>query len=164
MTTQPPGGGASSRPRVGGRYELSGLLGRGGMAEVREGHDLRLGRRVAVKRLRTDLASDSTFQARFRREAQSAASLNHPSIVAVYDTGEEEPADGSGTIIPYIVMEYVEGRTLRDILREGRKILPERALEITADVLSALDYSHRAGIVHRDIKPANVMLTPARWL
>jgi eukaryotic-like serine/threonine-protein kinase len=161
MTTKQPTGGASSRPRVGGRYELSGLLGRGGMAEVREGHDLRLGRRVAVKRLRSDLASDSTFQARFRREAQSAASLNHPSIVAVYDTGEEEPADGSGTIIPYIVMEYVEGRTLRDILREGRKILPERALEITADVLSALDYSHRAGIVHRDIKPANVMLTPA---
>jgi eukaryotic-like serine/threonine-protein kinase len=160
MTTQPPAGGGQARPRVGGRYELGRLLGRGGMAEVREGHDLRLGRTVAIKRLRFDLASDSTFQARFRREAQSAASLNHPSIVAVYDTGEEDSADGAGTPIPYIVMEYVEGRTLRDILREGRKILPERALEITADVLAALDYSHRAGIVHRDIKPANVMLTP----
>jgi eukaryotic-like serine/threonine-protein kinase len=162
MTTQPPTGGVPpSGPRVGGRYELSGLLGRGGMAEVREGRDLRLGRTVAVKRLRSDLANDSTFQARFRREAQSAASLNHPAIVAVYDTGEEEPTDGSETPIPYIVMEYVEGRTLREILRDGRKILPERALEITADVLAALDYSHRAGIVHRDIKPANVMLTPS---
>ncbi len=123
--------------------------------------DLRLGRRVAIKRLRTDLASDPTFQARFRREAQSAASLNHPAIVAVYDTGEEQSPDDKGLMLPYIVMEYVEGRTLRDILREGRKILPERALEITASILDALDYSHRAGIIHRDIKPANVMLNPS---
>jgi eukaryotic-like serine/threonine-protein kinase len=149
------------QPLVGGRYALGELLGRGGMAEVRKGTDTRLGRTVAVKRLRTDLASDVTFQARFRREAQSAASLNHPAIVAVYDTGEEPAADGSGISQPYIVMEFVAGRTLRDILREGRKILPERALEIASGVLSALDYSHRAGIIHRDIKPGNVMLTPS---
>ncbi len=149
------------RPLIGGRYEIGELLGRGGMAEVRKGNDLRLGRVVAIKRLRTDLASDPTFQARFRREAQSAASLNHPAIVSVYDTGEELSTDGTHVPQPYIVMEYIAGRTLREILREGRKILPERALEITGGVLAALDYSHRAGIVHRDIKPANVMLTPA---
>ncbi|TSD55397.1 Stk1 family PASTA domain-containing Ser/Thr kinase [Aeromicrobium piscarium] len=144
---------------LGDRYEISGLLGRGGMADVREGRDLRLGRPVAIKQLRADLAADPTFQERFRREAQSAASLNHPSIVAVYDTGEAEDIHGNN--IPYIVMELVEGRTLRDVLRDGRKIMPERALSITADILSALDYSHRAGIIHRDIKPANIMLTPA---
>jgi serine/threonine-protein kinase len=154
--------GSGAAHRIGGRYELGELLGRGGMAEVRKGTDVRLGRTVAVKRLRTDLASDQTFQARFRREAQSAASLNHPAIGSVYDTGEEVAEEGGHPVAqPYIVMEYVAGRTLRDILREGRKILPERALEITAGVLSALDYSHRAGIIHRDIKPGNVMLTPA---
>jgi eukaryotic-like serine/threonine-protein kinase len=151
----------SEDPLIGGRYQLGELLGRGGMAEVRKGTDTRLGRTVAIKRLRTDLASDLTFQARFRREAQSAASLNHPAIVAVYDTGEVPSTDGSNVAQPYIVMEYVAGRTLRDILREGRKILPERALEIASGVLSALDYSHRAGIIHRDIKPGNVMLTPS---
>ena len=148
--------------RLGGRYELGGPLGRGGMADVRVGRDLRLGRTVAVKQLRGDLAADDTFQARFRREAQSSAALNHPSIVAVYDTGES--IDKHGSHVPYIVMEYVEGQTLRDILRgaeNGRKILPERALSITADVLSAIDYSHRSGIIHRDIKPANVMRTPS---
>jgi serine/threonine-protein kinase len=143
---------------VGGRYEEGESLGRGGMADVRKGIDNRLGRTVAIKRLRIDLASDPTFQARFRREAQSAAALNHPSIVAVYDTGEEPDPNGSGITIPYIVMEYVQGKTLRDMLREGRKIMTERALEITSGVLEALDYSHRAGIVHRDIKPGNVML------
>ncbi|HET9777853.1 MAG TPA: Stk1 family PASTA domain-containing Ser/Thr kinase [Propionibacteriaceae bacterium] len=148
----------SSSTTVGGRYELGELLGRGGMAEVRRAVDQRLGRSVAVKQLRADLAIDPTFQARFRREAQSAAGLNHPTIVAVYDTGEEiDPL--SGVSIPYIVMELVEGPTLRDVLREG-KLLPERALELTQGVLEALSYSHKAGIVHRDIKPANVMLTP----
>ena len=143
---------------VGGRYELGDLLGRGGMAEVRRAVDRRLGRPVAVKQLRADLATDPTFQARFRREAQSAAGLNHPTIVAVYDTGEEtDPL--TGVSIPYIVMELVEGPTLRDVLRDGRKILPERALELTQGVLEALSYSHKAGIIHRDIKPANVMLT-----
>jgi eukaryotic-like serine/threonine-protein kinase len=146
-----------TQPRLlGGRYELDGVVGRGGMAEVYRARDIRLDRVVAVKTLREDLARDHTFQARFRREAQSAASLNHPSVVAVYDTGE----DSSGSShIPYIVMEYVDGRTLRDLLRDDRRLLPERALEITDGVLRALDYSHSHGIVHRDIKPGNVMLT-----
>ncbi|MFC5719715.1 Stk1 family PASTA domain-containing Ser/Thr kinase [Streptomyces gamaensis] len=142
--------------RLGGRYELGSVLGRGGMAEVYLAHDTRLGRTVAVKTLRVDLARDPSFQARFRREAQSAASLNHPSIVAVYDTGEDYV---DGVSIPYIVMEYVDGSTLRELLHSGRRLLPERSLEMTIGVLQALEYSHRAGIVHRDIKPANVMLT-----
>ncbi|MET9612407.1 Stk1 family PASTA domain-containing Ser/Thr kinase [Kitasatospora indigofera] len=142
--------------RLGGRYELGGVLGRGGMAEVYLAHDTRLGRSVAVKTLRADMARDPSFQARFRREAQSAASLNHPAIVAVYDTGEDYIDNIS---IPYIVMEYVEGSTLRELLHSGRRLLPERALEMTIGILQALEYSHRAGIVHRDIKPANVMLT-----
>ncbi|MFF8610658.1 Stk1 family PASTA domain-containing Ser/Thr kinase [Streptomyces sp. NPDC015346] len=150
--------------RLGGRYELGSVLGRGGMAEVYLAHDTRLGRTVAVKTLRADLARDPSFQARFRREAQSAASLNHPAIVAVYDTGEDMVYDsasggGSGVSIPYIVMEYVDGSTLRELLHSGRKLLPERTLEMTVGILQALEYSHRAGIVHRDIKPANVMLT-----
>jgi len=140
---------------LGGRYELGELLGHGGMADVRKATDLRLGRAVAVKMLRTDLARDATFQARFRREAQSAASLNAPSVVAVYDTGEDEL---EGVRVPYIVMEYVEGQTLRELLRQGERLMPNRALEIAAGVLGALEYSHRQGIVHRDIKPANVML------
>jgi serine/threonine-protein kinase len=142
--------------RLGGRYELGSVLGRGGMAEVYLAHDTRLGRTVAVKTLRVDLARDPSFQARFRREAQSAASLNHPAIVAVYDTGEDYV---DGVSIPYIVMEYVDGSTLRELLHSGRKLLPERTLEMTVGILQALEYSHRAGIVHRDIKPANVMLT-----
>ncbi|WP_377270331.1 Stk1 family PASTA domain-containing Ser/Thr kinase [Peterkaempfera sp. SMS 1(5)a] len=142
--------------RLGGRYELGAVLGRGGMAEVYLGHDIRLGRTVAVKTLRADMARDPSFQARFRREAQSAASLNHPSIVAVYDTGEDYM---DGVSIPYIVMEYVDGSTLRELLHSGRRLLPERALEMTIGILQALEYSHRNGIVHRDIKPANVMLT-----
>ena len=146
---------------LGDRYEIGEVIGRGGMAEVHEGRDLRLGRRVAVKILRPDLARDPTFQARFRREAQSAAALNHPNIVAVYDTGEDvlTSPGGERTVVPYIVMEYVDGMTLRQLLASGRRLLPERALEIAGGVLSALDYAHRHGIVHRDIKPANVMLT-----
>ncbi|MEN3582751.1 Stk1 family PASTA domain-containing Ser/Thr kinase [Streptomyces sp. ZYX-F-203] len=142
--------------RLGGRYELGQVLGRGGMAEVYLARDTRLGRTVAVKTLRADLARDPSFQARFRREAQSAASLNHPAIVAVYDTGEDYI---DGVSIPYIVMEYVDGSTLRELLHSGRKLLPERAMEMTVGILQGLEYAHRSGIVHRDIKPANVMLT-----
>lgn len=146
---------------LGDRYAVGEVIGRGGMAEVHEGRDLRLGRRVAIKILRPDLAKDPVFQARFRREAQSAAALNHPNIVAVYDTGEDVLSDDGrdDVIVPYIVMEYVDGMTLRQLLASGRRLLPERALEIAAGVLSALDYAHRHGIVHRDIKPGNVMLT-----
>ncbi|MDO8106162.1 Stk1 family PASTA domain-containing Ser/Thr kinase [Isoptericola sp. b441] len=150
-------------PRIlGGRYEVGELIGRGGMAEVHIGHDTRLGRTVAIKILRSDLARDPSFQARFRREAQAAASLNHPAVVAVYDTGEDVVNEAGGGIahVPFIVMEYVEGHTVRDILRDGAAVPIDEAVEITAGVLSALEYSHRAGIVHRDIKPANVMLTP----
>lgn len=145
-----------------GRYEVGELIGRGGMAEVHIGHDTRLGRTVAIKILRSDLARDPSFQNRFRREAQSAAALNHPAIVSVYDTGEDVFTEPTGVVahVPFIVMEYVEGHTVRDILRDGHAVPIEEAVEITSGVLSALEYSHHAGIVHRDIKPANVMLTP----
>src|SRR5690242_6325057 len=142
---------------LGERYEIGGVLGRGGMAEVHRGRDLRLGREVAVKVLRQDLARDPSFQVRFRREAQAAASLNHPSIVAVYDTGEDRTALGA---TPYIVMEYVEGETLRDVLRREGHLDPDRAMELAADICGALDFSHRNGIVHCDVKPGNVMITP----
>ncbi|MCR6649092.1 MAG: Stk1 family PASTA domain-containing Ser/Thr kinase [Cellulomonas sp.] len=152
-----------SGPRIlAGRYEVGELIGRGGMAEVHIGHDTRLGRTVAIKILRSDLARDPSFQNRFRREAQAAAALNHPAIVAVYDTGEDVFTEPTGVVahVPFIVMEYVEGHTVRDILRDGHAVPIEEAVEITIGVLSALEYSHLAGIVHRDIKPANVMLTP----
>ncbi len=142
---------------LGERYEIGGVLGRGGMAEVHRGRDLRLGREVAVKVLRSDLARDPSFQVRFRREAQAAASLNHPAIVAVYDTGEDRTTTGA---TPYIVMEYVEGETLRDVLRREDRLEPARAMSLTADICAALDFSHRNGIVHRDVKPGNVMITP----
>ncbi|HEX5594442.1 MAG TPA: Stk1 family PASTA domain-containing Ser/Thr kinase [Micromonosporaceae bacterium] len=140
-----------------GRYQVGELLGYGGMAEVHRGRDLRLGRDVAIKTLRTDLARDATFQMRFRREAQNAASLNHPAIVAVYDTGEEIAP--TGETIPFIVMEYVNGRTLKEVLAAEGRLMPRRALEICADICAALEFSHRHGIIHRDIKPGNVMLT-----
>ena len=145
--------------RLGDRYDLGQVIGRGGMAEVHEGLDTRLNRRVAIKVLRSDLARDPVFQERFRREAQSAAGLNHPNIVSIYDTGEEIISDNPNqTHIPYIVMEFVDGVTLREMLQNGPRILPERALEILAGVLAALDYAHRHGIGHRDIKPANIMI------
>ena len=144
-----------------GRYEVRDLIGRGGMAEVHLGYDTRLSRTIAIKLLRSDMAEDATFQARFRREAQSAAALNHPSIVAVYDSGEEQVTgpDGRTRGVPYIVMEYVEGHTVRELLGEGEAVPIDEAVEIVTGVLDALEYSHRAGIVHRDIKPGNIMLT-----
>ena len=149
----------STFTHLGDRYDVGQVIGRGGMAEVYEGTDRRLNRRVAIKVLRPDLARDPMFQERFRREAQSAAGLNHPNIVAIYDTGEDLISDGVNQVsIPYIVMEYVDGVTLRQMLNNGPRILPERALEVIAGVLAALDYAHRHGIVHRDIKPANIMI------
>ena len=144
-----------------GRYEIRDLIGSGGMAEVHLGYDKRLSRIIAIKLLRSDIAGDPTFQARFRREAQSAAALNHPTIVAVYDSGEEEitTPNGSTRSVPYIVMEYVEGHTVRELLGDGEAVPIPEAVEITTGVLDALEYSHRAGIVHRDIKPGNIMLT-----
>src|SRR6195952_1061480 len=142
----------------GDRYQVGDTLGFGGMSEVHRGRDLRLGRDVAIKVLRADLARDPSFQTRFRREAQNAASLNHPAIVAVYDTGE---TTGEASTIPYIVMEFVDGETLRDLLKREGSLSPRRAMEIVADVCAALDFSHRHGIVHRDINPANAMLTRA---
>jgi eukaryotic-like serine/threonine-protein kinase len=141
-----------------GRYEVGEVIGSGGMAEVRRGRDLRIGRDVAIKLLRPDLGRDPAFQTRFRREAQAAASLNSPSIVAVFDTGEDVI---DGRVTPYIVMEFVQGRTLREVLNQDGRLLPGRALQVTAEICHALEQAHAAGIVHRDIKPANVMLTEA---
>ncbi|MGH3686082.1 MAG: Stk1 family PASTA domain-containing Ser/Thr kinase [Pseudonocardiaceae bacterium] len=137
------------------RYELGETLGYGGMSEVHRGRDVRLGRDVAVKVLRADLARDPQFQHRFRREAQNAAALNHPAIVAVYDTGETVSEYGP---LPYIVMEFVDGRTLRDIVKTEGPMNEQRAMETMADVCAALDFSHRNGIIHRDVKPANIMI------
>ena len=136
---------------LGGRYQLGEMIGTGGMADVYIAQDQRLSREVAVKILRSDLAKDPTFVSRFRKEAKAAAGLNHPGIVAVYDSGED-PA-------PYIVMELVSGHTLRELIHDGERLPLDRALEIGAGILAGLDYSHQRGIVHRDIKPANVMIT-----
>ncbi len=151
----------SDTPRlIAGRYELGGLIGRGGMADVYEGTDTRLGRTVAIKLLKSDLANDPTFEARFRQEAQASARMAHPTIVRVYDAGEDVTIDQQGQEHkrPFIIMEYVRGRLLRDLLHE-RPFSIEESLEYTAGVLTALEFSHRAGVIHRDIKSANVMIT-----
>ena len=140
------------------RYELGEILGFGGMSEVHIARDLRLHRDVAVKVLRADLARDPSFYLRFRREAQNAAALNHPAIVAVYDTGEAETATGP---LPYIVMEYVDGVTLRDIVHNDGPMPARRAIETIADACQALNFSHQHGIIHRDVKPANIMISKA---
>src|SRR4029453_7363656 len=134
------------------RYEVGRLLGAGGMAEVYEGRDRLLARRVPIKVLLPQYSRDPAFLTRFKREAQSAASLTHPNIVGIYDTGVQ-----GGT--NFIVMEYIEGRTLRDIIRTEGPLMPERAAEVGADVCSALSAAHARGIIHRDIKPANIMIT-----
>lgn len=139
-----------------GRYEIGDALGFGGMSEVRRGRDTVLGRDVAVKIMRPELARDESFYQRFRREAQNSASLNHPSIVAIYDQGEEPTADGA---LPYIVMEIVEGDTLRDIVKMDGAMDIDRSLGVMADVCGALDFSHKKGIIHRDVKPANIMIS-----
>ncbi|MGE2714335.1 Stk1 family PASTA domain-containing Ser/Thr kinase [Mycolicibacterium litorale] len=138
------------------RYELGEILGFGGMSEVHLARDTRLHRDVAIKVLRADLARDPSFYLRFRREAQNAAALNHPAIVAVYDTGEAETPTGP---LPYIVMEYVDGVTLRDIVHSEGPMPPKRALEVIADACQALNFSHQHGIIHRDVKPANIMIS-----
>ena len=143
-----------------GRYELGELIGRGGMADVHVGMDTRLGRRVAVKLLKPSLANDPAFRTRFRREAQDAAKMAHPTIVRIFDAGEESirESNGAETLVPFIVMEYVDGRLLKDVLTDG-PLEPAEATRIISQVLTALEYSHRAGVVHRDIKPGNIMIT-----
>jgi eukaryotic-like serine/threonine-protein kinase len=140
------------------RYELGEVLGYGGMSEVHRGRDTRLSRDVAIKVLRADLARDPQFQMRFRREAQNAAALNHPAIVAVYDTGEVQSDFGP---LPYIVMEYVDGQTLREIVKTTGPMTQQKVIEVMADVCAALDFSHRHNIIHRDVKPANIMINRA---
>ena len=141
---------------LGDRYKLGQMIGTGGMADVYIADDQRLHREVAVKILRSDLARDPAFINRYNKEALAAAGLNHPGIVSVYDSGQEETPSG---VMPYIVMEYVEGHTLREILHSGDRLPFERAIEIVEGVLNALAYSHKNGLVHRDIKPGNIMIT-----
>ena len=141
---------------IANRYELGSVVGSGGMSVVYSATDTLLGREVAVKMLRSELARDANFRERFRREAQNAGRLNHPAIVAIYDTGETLH-DGQST--PYIVMELVKGRNLKDIVADGGPLSPDEAATTLIPVCEALQVSHDAGIVHRDIKPANVMIT-----
>ena len=145
---------------IAGRYEVGNLIGRGGMADVYEGIDTRLGRTVAIKLLKSDLANDPSFEARFRQEAQASARMGHPTIVRIYDAGEEITTDeyGNQHKYPFIVMEYVKGKLLRDLLHE-RRLTRTEAIEWTSGVLTALEFSHRAGVIHRDIKSANIMIT-----
>ena len=153
---------AESPYRIGGgRYEIRSLIGRGGMAEVHQAYDTLLSRVVAIKMLRIDLAKDTVFLTRFRREALASASLNHENIVQVYDTGEQvvTAPDGTEVPVPYIVMELVEGHTVHQLLTDGQPVPINEAVEIMSGVLNALEYSHKRGLVHRDIKPGNVMLT-----
>ena len=151
---------SSNQRVIAGRYEVGNLIGRGGMADVYEGVDTRLGRTVAIKLLKADLANDPNFEARFRQEAQASARMAHPTIVRVYDAGEDVTVDSNGNTNrhPFIVMEYVNGKLLRDLLHERRLTLQE-TIDFETGVLTALEFSHRAGIVHRDIKSANVMIT-----
>ncbi len=151
---------------VDNRYKVLEVIGTGAMATVYAAEDTRLGRKVALKILRPEQAQDDTFRARFKREAEAVASLNNPAIVAVYDTGSYNPSQGGGesasseegTAIPYIVMEYVEGHTLRSILSRGGHLPVRDALGYSEQLLGALQYSHSMGIIHRDIKPANIMV------
>ena len=151
---------------VDNRYKVLEVIGTGAMATVYAAEDTRLGRKVALKILRPEQAQDETFRARFKREAEAVASLNNPAIVAVYDTGSFDPsqsygvdeAAGKPTLIPYIVMEYVEGHTLRTILSRGGHLPVRDALGYAEQLLGALQYSHSMGIIHRDIKPANIMV------
>ncbi len=146
--------------QLAGRYDVGEIIGRGGMADVHVGVDIRLGRRVAIKLLKPSLAYDPAFRSRFRREAQDAAKMAHPTIVRIFDAGEESFRDQNGieSLVPFIVMEYVDGRLLKDIIAQG-PLDPAEASRIIAQVLTALEYSHRAGVVHRDIKPGNIMIT-----